>query len=519
MRFFVRERKQTGPEPGVEEPYCLLEKDGWNDYNYVTMFCLYLVEHKRSIAISNVKIGRSGMSNMGLGKGMVTRLPDQFEVLDDSYFSLGQDIEYYKNLNAHGAGIAKEVMTALRDIAYEKPLIDRFQDEDVLHTSLLRTIPLATVKRQYHRIAIGKEEKVNYEFSVTFNRKGKDLDNGCSTKSVSFSLKHDSKPPTNVQALIGENGVGKTRILKTIIEQYYKWQVGESHADLTFTGDDEDNEFPNLVLVSSSSLDGEFVEKDMIVRLNKERGEDLITQFTLAQINNLKDFSDQIDQVVISSRDRLKHMLETISEPFWGNLFGMELYNPEDETDNNGSHELDINDITERLKNRFEILSTGEKAILLTMTVAARYMREGSLLLLDEPESFLHPPLLSAWIRALSDLATEMNGAVIIATHSPIVVQEIPASSVKIIERQEGHTSVREPDLETFGENLAVLTREIFRYDPTKTGFYSLLKKETDKGRGYSEVKDDFSGQLGSEALSYLTLMEQEETDLSDEED
>jgi hypothetical protein len=38
------------------------------------------------------------------------------------------------------------------------------------------------------------------------------------------------------------------------------------------------------------------------------------------------------------------------------------------------------------------------------------------------------PPLLAAMMRALSDLLVDRNGVAVVATHSPVVLQEVPAS-------------------------------------------------------------------------------------------
>lgn len=65
----------------------------------------------------------------------------------------------------------------------------------------------------------------------------------------------------------------------------------------------------------------------------------------------------------------------------------------------------------------------------------SRNGRRKTLVLIDEPESHLHPPLLSAFIRALSDLLLDRNGLSIIATHSPVVLQEVPKRCVWKINR------------------------------------------------------------------------------------
>ncbi|WP_269781216.1 AAA family ATPase [Photobacterium carnosum] len=41
--------------------------------------------------------------------------------------------------------------------------------------------------------------------------------------------------------------------------------------------------------------------------------------------------------------------------------------------------------------------------------------------MIDEPESHLYPPLLSAFIRDLSELFHNRNGVSIIATHSTLL--------------------------------------------------------------------------------------------------
>ncbi|MDK7046806.1 AAA family ATPase, partial [Escherichia coli] len=95
--------------------------------------------------------------------------------------------------------------------------------------------------------------------------------------------------------------------------------------------------------------------------------------------------------------------------------------------------------------------------------------------LIDEPESHLHPPLLSAFIRALSDLLLDRNGLSIIATHSPVVLQEVPKRCVWKINRSRLSTESRRPDIETFGENVGILTREVFGLEVVKSGFHDLL--------------------------------------------
>ncbi|MCZ5439143.1 AAA family ATPase [Escherichia coli] len=93
----------------------------------------------------------------------------------------------------------------------------------------------------------------------------------------------------------------------------------------------------------------------------------------------------------------------------------------------NKQDENEFKDIAGRV---FKNLSSGHKIVLLTITRLVESMEERSLVFLDEPEAHLHPPLLSAFIRSLSDLLINRNAVSIIATHSPVVLREVPEAAL-----------------------------------------------------------------------------------------
>ncbi|MCZ7679708.1 MAG: ATP-binding protein [Sandaracinaceae bacterium] len=127
-------------------------------------------------------------------------------------------------------------------------------------------------------------------------------------------------------------------------------------------------------------------------------------------------------------------------------------------------------------------------------------VEEKTLVLFDEPEAHLHPPLLSALVRALSDLLVDRNGVAVIATHSPVILQEVPRKCVWKM-RRSGHAVVVErPEIETFGENVGVLTRDVFGLEVTSSGFHRLLDEQIAADRKFDDIVQIFGGELGSEA-------------------
>src|SRR5581483_4504597 len=145
-------------------------------------------------------------------------------------------------------------------------------------------------------------------------------------------------------------------------------------------------------------------------------------------------------------------------------------------------------EISESLSRIFRRLSSGHRIVLLTVTKLVETVEEKSLVLMDEPEAHLHPPLLSAFVRALSDLLTNRNGVAIIATHSQVVLQEVPASCVWKIRRSGRKMEAERPEIETFGENVGVLTREVFALEVAQSGFHKLLREAVGEDDDFAEI-------------------------------
>ncbi len=141
-------------------------------------------------------------------------------------------------------------------------------------------------------------------------------------------------------------------------------------------------------------------------------------------------------------------------------------------------------------------------------------MEERTLVLLDEPEAHLHPPLLSAFVRALSDLLVNRNGVAIVATHSPVILQEVPSQCVWKIWRNGRIIQAERPTIETFGENVGVLTREVFGLEVTDAGFHQLLRTAARDAENFDDMIAKFDGKLGGEARALIrALMANREAD------
>jgi ABC-type transport system involved in cytochrome c biogenesis ATPase subunit len=497
----------SGSPPSGSRAQAFLRTDNWDDYTYKTQFALTYVDQEGE----RHYIGQVKIASVDMGSGHArTELPPTFERLSPEYFALGQSDAYYVRLRELGS-LGDEILRDLRDIALDLELFDRALEENVTGTSLLRNVTTASVRGQLNRLANGGVRLTQYSFEYALASSRKDV----KQPRLSFEVHPNSQPPTNIHVLIGRNGVGKTHLLHDMIGSLADESGTEEFGVFESESDDTADElFANLVSVSFSAFDRFEPLPD---RPNKADGL-RYSYVGLKRVRKPKDEEppppkspDELAEEFVDSvwlcrqgprSNRWLHALKSLeADPIFRDADIASLAS-EDETDTKVSKTFEA-----RARNLFARLSSGHKIVLLTITRLVETVEERSLVLLDEPEAHLHPPLLAAFVRSLSDLMTDRNGVAIIATHSPVILQEVPQHCVWKIRRTGAVINVDRPDIETFGENVGTLTREVFGLEVTDSGFYRLLQKSVDEHSSYEWVVNEFGGQLGGEALALLRSM------------
>lgn len=122
------------------------------------------------------------------------------------------------------------------------------------------------------------------------------------------------------------------------------------------------------------------------------------------------------------------------------------------------------------------------------------------LVLIDEPENYLHPSLLALFVRRLHDLLDERKCFAIIASHSPVVVQETPSRAISVLERYGDTCTVERPKWEMFGESLDNITSRLFHTDFRSSHWKRTLRALKQNGVG----ADDLPKYLSRMPLSLL---------------
>ena len=499
--------------PAGTRSHVYLIVDYWDDwFKFRTMYTMLVYDDNgERHRVGSVKIGQAGLLPAQAAQVLppgarVPQLPPTFNALDPAvFFSLGQDEDYYSTLRSLPAHICEYVLVNLCDCAYDLAIFERHLHQLVMQESLLRSVRDGNVRNRLHRLSHGNAELTRFQFRYTLPAPPPEA--GLQVPpppppTLTFHVEPNSHPPTNVHVLVGRNGAGKTRCIQTLVNAVLG-RASESSPPglLERMGDNHDEwDFAGLVSVSFSAFD-EFEAPPNVANLKLRAGfvglresetvdgqlrDALKTKDGLA-----KDFVNSFTQC--REEPRRTRWLKAVRTLATDPLFA--------EVDVERFLQVDGEDWQSAVAHAFKKLSSGHSIVLLTTTRLVELVDERTLVVLDEPEGHLHPPLLAAFVRSVSDLLVSRNGVALISTHSPVVLQEVPMSCVWMIRRSRTVAVVERPSMETFGESAGILTREVFGLEVSNSGFHQMVAAVANEpGRRFEEVETRFGGQLGSEA-------------------
>ncbi|MFF6783873.1 AAA family ATPase [Streptomyces sp. NPDC012510] len=358
---------------------------------------------------------------------------------------------------------------------------------------------------------------------------------------LTFSVTPHSRPPTNIHVLIGRNGAGKTTLLGNIGEAVVNSGALTRDVGAIVWAGDGSGSFTNVVSVTFSAFDPAQEASEAEASSGDEghpqvKGWDEDKDVPGDQTPPAEPVEAAVSYTYVGlarvdvfgrpTRDRKSYddlsseFGKSVEEVHAAGRVGRWIAALNVLSSDPHFYQSPIHDFARDVQSRkyflegdrgraqgiFDDLSSGHAIVLLTITRLVETVAEQSLVLLDEPEAHLHPPLLASFVRALSNLLTERNGVALIGTHSPVVLQEVPRSCVWKISNWYRHSPQR-PTLETYGENVGVLTHEIFGLEVRQSGFHTEIARAVDELGSYDQVLDRFQGQLGGEAKGLVRIL------------
>jgi ABC-type cobalamin/Fe3+-siderophores transport system ATPase subunit len=457
--FYVLKDQTINPKEA--EYFKLSPVKGWNDYGVISIFEMQYYNNGFVQAFGRTKIiHREENSAWEL-------LPDKFYQLGDEYCSLSSREEYYFSLlNAFKLHGLISILFALQDAAYFSDIHDRYSKNSNFKDSLIRSDVAERLLRELRPKLNGADLDNLYSFDYRFKPAFSEID-----VKIPFDFNNMGELPNRIFAVIGKNGTGKTQLMNKLPNSFAKDASEDFYNKIP--------SFSKIISVSYSVFDNEIIPKKN-------------ASFNYVYCG-LKDGSDNIRSsrgLVLSFHHNWKRIEELGRTEKWRsilkNFIDKDVINgfirPKEAIP--GEFQVSIEGFN-AVKNK---LSSGQSILLYIITQVVANIRLDSLILYDEPETHLHPNAIVDLMNTIYELVDEFESYCLIATHSPIVIRELFSKNVFVIERINNTPSVKRIGIESFGENLGVLTDEVFGDKEASKQYKTIIRKLIRQKKSFEEI-------------------------------
>ena len=532
-----------------------LELDSRSDFSYYTTYHLH-ANGKRTRKGGTRYLGPIKIMRKGQAKGekyvlreAFRRQNGEFSQLSDKFVSISFSLELYQEIVRllQTQEKRREFATALQ-MLFDKDdsRYAVFAEEECFASSLLRDTTIDS-------FVLKKGKQLLYDEMVFYDLEKKKL--SVKYKNVDHPVELDFNPipeaigissvPYGIIAFIGQNGGGKSSFLYQLAkllylpptERYLMKEVvkvepsevgiskllmfsysafdnflfpGNSIADYRLMSEGVENRKGRFIYCGVRDIKKEI---DHIIRLNRRNDVPSNTQnddepYLVTQERAPKIYLKSVDSLASEFEDALLIIKDRVSTKKQWKALGHDCQEllPDIYAEIQWVFEFHATD-TSSLKEEFVKLSTGIKFFLHTMSHIFAYNEDNSLLLFDEPESHLHPPMLSFMMKHIREAIRYTHSVMLIATHSPVILQELFAKNVYVVRQNSGGIIIRHPNTETYGENFGYINNLVFNLNSDVSSFHTVFEELFDKWNcrmcaNEEEVINTFQSRLKCDNLS-----------------
>lgn len=405
-------------------PCIKLDHIVWDDYGCSTKFSMTFYRNSKDFeSIGIIKI----MSN----EEEYVKLPTSFDKLSKKYCSLGQNVQFYENIKSILPANYDVILKSLRDVVSTPILVDEFQEYHAFESSLLRSNMAKEALRTAHAIF---DDKKKVEENIKFGFRTR-VPGAFGSHDITISFSTDETFKRRIFALIGKNGTGKTQYLASLAATL-RGVKGKGN----FTK--KEKSFSRVLAISYTLFDqfedpNDFNSESQAYifcglkeSINEKRPQSLRRDF-LKSLTKIKKLSRDSEWVVV-----LRKIVKVPFEDFYNSL---------------RNHEAVLSKY-----------SSGQTLLIMVLSDIISNIQDGSILLFDEPETHLHPEAITDLMSSISKLLKMFNSYAVLTTHSALIIQGLLSKSVKVIEKDGKYPIIKDLKIESFGENLTLLTSEVF---------------------------------------------------------
>jgi len=204
------------------------------------------------------------------------------------------------------------------------------------------------------------------------------------------------------------------------------WSTARKKQILTYDAIDA----PNLVYLDAEERRWVSPKRNL-----SEPQPDLLSQRWLTRYIVTDDWKGQLEASLITLKTSQLHLYHEVIRSLNQFLSGKEI----DPDIRPGEGRLRVKLQNQRgLYHSLDDLSAGEHQVLILIYLITRWMQKGGVVLIDEPDLYLHPSLIDPFLSALEQLVARKDGQLLITSHAVDVWQRYDNNGLRIALQPEG---------------------------------------------------------------------------------
>lgn len=500
-----------------------VETDYWNDYGFCTTYHLHaskrLTRDKTSYlgSMSIMKVGQTTYDANLLGR-IFSPTEGVFNQLPEDYFMVSFSLELFKGVSLllklqRDRILFLQSLNVMFDSSH--PLYEKVKNQDCFKSSVLRNSTIDS-------FVLKKAKQIMFDEAVFYDLEQQTID--VTYQNAEASIRLDFKCPHGVTAIdsvpygmvafIGHNGCGKSTLLYDLASLIYTPPTQRFLLEDTIKMKPSDVGTTKLIMFSYSAFDnfrfpgntlsdyrlmadgvdsrqGRFIYCG--VRDVKQEMEILIKQHIKdapdpnQRNNNTIVQEKRVNEVKLKPVQRLAEEFSTALNVISSNNDLAEAWNAMAEHCKEILPSL-YQDLchfsgtrliwdSEKRIDYYMNMSTGVKFFLHTMSHIYAYNEDNSILLFDEPENHLHPPMLSFMMNEIRRAIRRTHSIMLVSTHSPVILQEMFAKNIYVIRRDGDSLTFSHPLTETYGENFGYINRIVFGLNSDISDYHKVFSR------------------------------------------
>jgi len=528
MRLQVFFGKHIGDLPRLNITEGLLIRaanDNWNDFGYSSLFDLFVIRNGVYSTPWRFRVGFIGTDESPfelINNQLEQRGPKILPASEfPEFFSmLPSEDDYARFFNEYGRDVASNYLLAIGDVIALKgsnrnsDFLKRALNSDIFGMSLIRSDDAFEAFQSATRI-------FNSNFRVRVDSAPRILNipafhvSGYSDElNFEFRFSQSGILPKRITAIIGSNGVGKSYTLRKILEHCVAFSESRtgplfSRVVAVATSRETEATFPraegspiDYVHITSSGAE---TARDGFRTLAEDIHALARNSFANNQDSSRRWYSFQravSELLPFSSVVLIPH--SSIPE----NLAREEIIG----FDELASRESVVMRLINRLSGEMELrlvrdgkfyrLSSGQSAFVRLAAHLSRHVEQGSIVLIDEPESHLHPRYISQFMSMLDSILGASSSVAVIATHSPYIIRELPNEQVRMIHVNSARRIfIARPRLKTLGADVGAISASVFGNEMASDAVRRLADKIFENPNIYDKWEDNLDLELSVEAV------------------